>query len=140
MKKFCLFALPKISLILTVALLWGSLGVAVAGNPTEKSTPMATIGTDEEEYFVEQVEAWNGFSGEEARLNIYRTKTYDNETIYIARKVTEYGESVYGVVLPVSNPEEVYGYRHSAKVGLIGRYYFTAKRIPRSYSPSERFY
>lgn len=104
------------------------------------SEPLVASLAEEEEVFVDQVVAWNGFTGEEQTMNIYRQKTYDGEIIYIARKVYEWGESgVFGVVLP-EDPEEANGYRHSAKVGLIGRYYFTSYKIPYDYQPSERYY
>lgn len=123
--------------LLFVSLLLGVWSAAFAEQP--HCEPLVASLAEEEEVFVDQVVAWNGFTGEEQTMNIYRQKTYDGEIIYIARKVYEWGESVSGVVLP-EDPEEANGYRHSAKVGLIGRYYFTSHKIPYDYQPSERFY
>lgn len=95
--------------------------------------------SDEEEVFVDQVKGWNGFNGEVVTLNIYRTKTYDGEVLYVARKVYEWGESVSGVVCP-EDPEEANGYTYSAKVGFIGRYYFNSHKIPRRYQPPQGYY
>ncbi len=123
--------------LLFVSLLLGVWSAAFAEQP--HSEPLVASLAEEEEVFVDQVVAWNGFTGEEQTMNIYRQTTYDGEIIYIARKVYEWGESVSGVVLP-EDPEEANGYRHSAKVGLIGRYYFTSYKIPYDYQPSERYY
>lgn len=112
-------------------------GVTFATQPYQ--SPLVMSANDYEEVFVDQVEGVNGFNGEEVTLNIYRTTAYDGEVFYIARKVYDWGESVYGVVTP-EEPEEAHGYRHSAKVGLIGRYYFTSHKIPNDYHPSERLY
>ncbi len=123
--------------LLFVSLLLGVWSAAFAEQP--HSEPLVASLAEDEEVFVDQVVAWNGFTGEEQTMNIYRQKTYDGEIIYIARKVYEWGESVSGIVLP-EDPEEANGYRHSAKVGLIGRYYFTSYKIPYDYQPSERYY
>lgn len=101
--------------------------------------PFEVSVSDEEEVFVDQVKGWNGFNGEVVTLNIYRTKTYDGEVLYVARKVYEWGESVSGVVFP-EDPEEANGYTYSAKVGFIGRYYFNSHKIPRRYQPPQGYY
>jgi hypothetical protein len=124
--------------LLFVSLLLGVWSAAFADQP--HSEPLVASLAEEEEVFVDQVVAWNDSTGEERTMKIYRQKTYDGEIIYIAHKVYEWGESgVFGVVLP-EDPEEANGYRHSAKVGLIGRYYFTSYKIPYDYQPSERYY
>lgn len=131
MKKFIL-------LVLAFVLSWGvnkvNANTYSYENATKEISLENSINANDESY-VCTVIGWNNWDGREKKLNIYFRRA-GNYSCYIAKEVYEDGSisSLDATVKLVTNPKYSNHYRYSAKVDLVGAYFFnTPKRLNESY-------